>query len=277
MNALRTLWRRCQVFALEHVLKLPVVYTDEQGLRYVLYPGQNSQAYIQQGGNYEVAETRFCLRRLASGMTVVDVGANIGLYTLLFAKLVGERGAVHAFEPEAKNHERLATNVLLNRFGNVRVRHAAVYHESGNLTLNVFPDSVNSWHSLGAPVLPDPFRRGKTMAPESKQDVAAVSLDDYCEKEKLERIDLLKVDVEGAELEVFRGARRLLSEGRIDAILFEISLPQLQAMNHEPKEVIDFLVEHGMKIWRLEADGSLSPGEGPLARYQNLVALKASA
>jgi FkbM family methyltransferase len=255
-----------QVFAFERVLKLPLLFTDENGLKLVLYPGQNAQIYLQHRGNYEVAESRFCSRHLAPGMTVVDVGANIGFYALRFAQLVGPSGAVHAFEPEAVNFERLRTNIALNGFTQVHAVQAALFASSGPLALNVFPDAVHAWHTLGAPALP--------VAPRGQQSVRGVTLDEYCAQQGIAHIDLLKVDVEGAELEVFRGAQGLLARGAIGAILFEISLPQLAGMGHRPEEVVAALVEHGFELHGLDDNGGATqPLPATWQRYQNVVAL----
>src|SRR5215210_7228240 len=104
---------RVETLLLERVLKRPFVFEDARGLRYVLYPGENARAYLDNRGNYEVAETLFCESVLRPGDVAVDIGANIGLYTLLFSRLVGEEGRVYAFEPAAENARRLRVNLLL--------------------------------------------------------------------------------------------------------------------------------------------------------------------
>jgi FkbM family methyltransferase len=277
----KTVYQREQIlriYAFEQLLKLPVLYTDQHDLRYVLYPGQNAEVYFQNQGNYEVAETRFCVNLIHPGMVILDIGANIGLYTLLFAKLVGRTGSVHTFEPDIKNYRRLCANIYLNGFEDVvKINRQAVFSKTQIVKLNTFPDSVNAWHTLGNLELPDPWNAGKTITPTSVQEIEAVSLDDYCHNNGINHIDFLKVDVEGAELDVLQGATNLFRTGKIKCVMFEISLPQIQGMGHNPEEIYHFFNEHGYDVYQILTDGSISKmSETKLDLYQNFVAIKNS-
>lgn len=242
-------------FVLERLLRRPIVFEDRDGLRYILHPGENARAYLEAGGNYEVAETAFCRRYVGPGSVALDVGANIGLYTLLLSQLVGPTGSVHAFEPEPRNVRRLRENIALNEADNVVVHPIVVFERSDTVVLNVFAKHLGSWHTLGRPVLVDPFSPGALAEPTSRLEVQAVSLDEHCDQHGIEHIRLLKVDVEGAELEVLRGARGLLQDGRIDIVLFEVSLPQIEALGHRPVEVFSELSESGYRASALDSDG----------------------
>jgi FkbM family methyltransferase len=203
-------------------------------------------------------------------MTVFDIGASHGYYTLLFAKLVRE-GSVHAFEPEEWNFQRLNTNLALNGFENVLPRRAAIFERSGEVELNVFPQELYGWHTLGAPAMEVDGRR---VLPAERQTVPALTLDGYCEEHGIERIDLLKLDVEGAEIEALRGADRLLREGRISCIVFEVSQTMVEGMKHEPAEIFDLVRAAGLTVHELRADGTLQPAPAaPDEQFQNFVAL----
>lgn len=270
---MRSLRSRVEALLLERVLRRPFVFEDARGLRYVLYPGENARAYIDNRGNYELGETFYCERVLASGGVAVDVGANIGLYTLLFAKLVAPGGRVFAFEPSPENARRLRVNLLLNEVAHVTVEETAVFSRGGTVTLNLFEDRLGPWHSLGRPELPDPFAAGRTVAPTRSVDVPAVTLDEYAERNRIERIDLLKIDVEGAEPDVLAGATGLLQARRVGSILFEVSLPQLESLGHEPTEPFSRLAAAGYTSRRVAADGSLGPpATRAEERYANYVA-----
>lgn len=264
-----------RAFAFEHFVKMPVLFTDQLGIHYLLYPGQNAQVYFDNSGNYEVAETRFCLRYLKPGMTAFDVGANIGFYAMLFSKQVGPTGTVHSFEPELRNYERLKLNATINGVSNVTLNNLAVFSRSQQLDLNLFPDSVNAWHTLGKPTLPDPWNPGRTMTPTETQRVQGISLDEYCASRGISRIHLLKVDVEGAELDVFQGATKLFAQNAVDAVMFEVSKPQVEAMGHGTAETFAFIQSCGFQVHAINEDGS--PGalvSSPSERYQNFVALR---
>jgi FkbM family methyltransferase len=262
-----------ETLLLDRIIRRPIVFTDSRGLRYVLHPGENAGVYIAAGGNYEIAETRFCEEHLCPGATVLDVGANIGLYALLCGRLAGPTGLVHAFEPEALNASRLRENIALNGLGNVQVFEVAAYSHPGTVELNVFAPSFNSWHSIGRPKLPDPRDATKVVDPVSTRTVTATTLDDHCAKHGLQTIDLLKIDVEGAELDVLAGAQALLAERVVRSLLFEVSLPQIEALGHEPGAVFELLAGAGYRCRRLLPDGS--PGETverAVERYANYVA-----
>lgn len=277
-NKIAVIGRRMQINPPEQLLQFPVVYKDQNDLVYILYPGQNAEIYLRNQGNYEVAETRFCIKYIQPGMVIFDVGANIGLYTLLFAKLAGSTGSVHIFEPDIKNYRRLCANIYLNGFEDVvKTNRRAVFSKTQNVKLNTFPDSVNAWHSLGNLELPDPWNDGKTIKPSSVQEIQAVSLDDYCTNNQINHIDFLKVDVEGAEIDVFQGAANLIRAGKIKCIMFEISLPQLQGMGHNPEELYHFLNEHNYDLYQILINGSITKvSETKLGLYQNFIAIRNS-
>jgi len=256
----------------EQGVRLPIVFEDSRRLRYVLHPGENAGVYLANDGNYEIGETLLCERFLRPGMTAFDVGANIGLYTLLFARHVGLSGDVHAFEPDRENLRRLRTNIALNESENVRVVPAALYSTPGTVTLNVFPTHLNAWHSLGRPRLPDPFHPGRTAEPIAERSVEATTLDEYCDSHQVDRIDLLKIDVEGAELDVIRGGAALLEAKRVGVILFEVSLPQLRAVGHTPADVFGELGKYGYSSYGVDVEGRVMGLHPGLREYANYVA-----
>jgi FkbM family methyltransferase len=163
-------------------------------------------------GTSEIAETRLFQALLRPGMTLIDVGANIGYYTLLGARAVGPSGSVYAFEPNAGVRSRLVTNVGLNGFRNVTVRDEAVTRSSGKVRFYVSMWNENSGISS---ILPGEGR-GAT-----GEEVSAVSLDDFVASIGGRHVDLLKIDVEGAEPEVFAGGQRVLGAADAPALLFE--------------------------------------------------------
>jgi FkbM family methyltransferase len=191
---------RPRVISLAHFgLRMEVVAADAIGRALYLY------------GLFEVRETTFVRAALRRGDLFVDVGANAGYYTLLASRIVGNDGAVVALEPSPRVRERLERNVRLNDLRNVTIRAQALAAEEGEAPLFVSEDPNNSGIASLRP------GAGRAAAP---QMVAATTLDEIAEE--LDRpIDLLKVDVEGAELEVFAGGGRTLSGPDAPAIVFE--------------------------------------------------------
>ncbi len=145
--------------------------------------------------------------RLNRGDTIVDVGANIGSFTVLAASLVGSTGRVIAVEPEARTYRRLLHNIATNALDNVTPVMAAIARESGTVQLN-----VNCVSSLSSIVT---GRTGKAQA------APAMSLEQLLQRYRLGSVDLLKLDCEGAEHEIFDVVSQSVAS-RISQIVGEI-------------------------------------------------------
>jgi len=268
------LWHRAgalgKTFIVHDVLRQPVVFTDRFGVRYLLFPSDAIYESFLNDGYYERAEQTFCASYVKPGMTVFDVGASHGYYALLFAKLAGPE-FVHAFEPEEGNFSRLRMNLELNGFQGAHVSRLAVLDSPREVELNVFAPEQYGWHTLGEPAMEVD---GTPAGPVAQQSVQAVTLDDYCSKNGIQQIDLLKLDVEGAEVEALSGADRLLREGKIGCLLFEVSEAMVNGMGHEATEVFDVVRRSGLNVHELADDGSLQPAPPrPMRNFQNFVAL----
>ncbi|HEX7955479.1 MAG TPA: FkbM family methyltransferase [Pyrinomonadaceae bacterium] len=153
------------------------------------------------------------------GMTVYDCGANVGYFSVMFARLVGEGGRVYAFEPSPASAECLAAARELNGFRNLEVVPAAVWEKGGTLRFvrGGADASLVSDHVEG--VFGDALDGGADAG--SFVDVAAVSLDEFVYEGNHPPPDFIKLDVEGAEGRAVGGARRLLAERR-PGLLLEI-------------------------------------------------------
>ncbi len=165
-------------------------------------------------GWYELRTTELFIEVLRKGFTVVDVGANIGFFTLLAANIVGEEGTVLSFEPEPANFSFLSRSVQRNNFSNVRVYQKCVSDVDGQRMLYLSGTSNKGTHSIVR-------ESGGTSI-----TVPSTRLDTETSNIGVGRIDLLKVDVEGAEPEVLSGALRLLSEDRITNMILEWDRPE---------------------------------------------------
>lgn len=161
----------------------------------------------------ERVELEYLSTRVPRGGVAVDVGAHKGAYLFWLRKLVGAEGRVFAFEPQPVLARYLQDIVRRMGWTNVTVENLGVSSRPGRLPL--FVPASRSGVSPGASL-----HSHAADGSESTIDVEVVSLDDYFAARDVERIDVLKCDVEGHELEVFRGASRLLTHSA-PAILFE--------------------------------------------------------
>jgi FkbM family methyltransferase len=203
-------------------------------------------------GTYESYETDIFQSLLKPGMTVVDIGANVGYYTLLAARAVqADDGRVFSFEPDPRNYAVLARSLHANGYHHVFPVQKAVSDAPGTLTL--YADALNSGNSS--------LEKGNVQSFLESYTVEAVALDDFLEAHAAGRaIDLLKVDVQGAEGHVFRGARRLLESGCPMKIMMEFEPAKLSAMGTHPVELLQKLVDCGFAIrWIDTRTRSLRP------------------
>jgi FkbM family methyltransferase len=150
------------------------------------------------------------------GDTVVDVGAHIGLYTLIAAKKVGPSGKVIAIEPDPENFKILKKNILLNRLMNVEALQCAVYSTKEKVKL--FLPEIEGGRTIFNTVMQD---RARTST-ENFIEVEANTLDDILESINIREVNWIKIDVEGAELEVLKGAVNTLSSNKNISLVIEI-------------------------------------------------------
>jgi FkbM family methyltransferase len=149
---------------------------------------------------------------LRPGYTFIDMGANEGYFSVVASHLVGPRGSVIAVEPQSRLQHILQTNLRLNRCYNVRLIGAAISSTSGPVKMNLTAD-INS----GGSSLFRPTKYGLRT-----EEVDGFTLSEFCRRAGLDRCDLMKVDIEGAEYDVFMGARDFLQTGIIRNIALEI-------------------------------------------------------
>jgi FkbM family methyltransferase len=168
-------------------------------------------------GVYEVAFTNYLLRTLRPGQTVIDVGANIGLHTILMASYVGAEGRVIAYEPNPDVGVFLRENIALNWFNDrVTVKPLAVSAEPGRVTLHITERFMGN-SSLLQPG--EGYFREAPMDTTRTLDVDAEPLDAIAEE--LGDVDLVKIDVEGAEHLVLQGMRAMLDRGAVRTVSME--------------------------------------------------------
>ncbi len=186
------------------------------GVRMRLEPGDEIHDCIAYTGLYEAALTQCFMRHARQGGLLVDVGANYGYFSLLWAAAASGNRVV-AFEPSPRNVAGLRRNVENNGFGErIRVDARAASRACGKMAFDFGPAEQTGWGGA--------VRENKSGA----AGVPAVRLDEALAGERC--IDVLKIDVEGAEPWVLEGATALLCERRVKQIFFEVNEPRLAAL-----------------------------------------------
>jgi len=182
------------------------------------------------------AERQLLKRTLSAGDVVVDAGANIGIYSQFLSHRVGRTGVVHSFEPSPKNFRRLQS--ATRKLANVRLSQAAVGERSGQSKLYLSA-KLNVDH------------RTYTTAGDLRHaiPIEMVALDDYFKPGQ--RVDLIKLDIQGYELNALRGANRVLQENPDIQLLFEFWPYGLKQAGATWVELIDALRAENMAVFRV--------------------------
>lgn len=197
---------------------------------------------------------------LEPGSIVVDVGANIGLFSIAAAKIVGPSGRVTAFEPGDRPREVLMANLERHRVADrVDVRPEAVGGSGGRA---VFRDYENTLVSGFGPA-PAGYSPGRLI---SERDVDVVGLSDVVPGP----VDLLKIDVEGFEIDVMTGARELIRRSPRLVVLMEVNPTSLAAVGRSPHELFDVLPDDEWDVWLLDERAGSSLADAPRVDRINL-------
>ncbi len=206
------------------------------------------RAYIL--GDYEPAITTSLQASCQPGMVVADIGAHHGYFSLLMAGLVGPEGMCVSFEASRANADRIARSIAHNKVANLRLERAAVSDIDGSIRFGLH-DALQDMGRIQG-LIPDQDR-----AMFSKEEtVRAVSMDGYWAEHGLQRLDVAKIDVEGAELAVIRGMRSLLATARPMLII--------EVHHFAPAEdcaipLMQTLVDAGYRLSRLADGGPIDP------------------
>jgi len=188
---------------------------------------------IEDWGNWEGSGTAIVMQLLSGVADFVDIGANIGWYSLVAAHALSGRGHVHSFEPDPAHTAKLRANIALNRLRNVTVNEVALSDRAGNQTLH-----LNTHNRGDNSLLPLSARTGAV-------DVKVMRLDDYPELPG-DRPLVIKLDVQGSEIDVLAGAHRLLTSYPYEVVIVcEISPGALAAGGRSPAELAACLEQLG--------------------------------
>jgi FkbM family methyltransferase len=191
-------------------------------------------------GTYELCEARAIERVCQQGWVVWDCGIYLGYYTNLFSRLVGPKGRVVAFEPDPGNIERTRGNLALNNFGNVQFVQAAIGAPVGEIDF-VISHNTNS-HIQGAYIGTDHLDYATRERTDEVIKVRCMSLDEAYRDAKLPRPDLIKIDIEGAELEALQYLDKITTEVR-PVIILELHNPECDAAAWEFSQRANYSLE----------------------------------
>ena len=195
---------------------------------------------ISHYGTYEELESKIMEEKIEMGNIVVDVGANIGLHTLNMARIVGNTGQVFAFEPDPSNFEILKKNVKINNYKNIILEQKAVGDKHGRTTL------YQSDHPGKHRIFP------QTEQAKSQVQVELTNLDNYFDSDMIDKINFIKIDVEGLEFSVLKGMKNILKNSKKIKILFEFMPENTMEVGFTPIELLNYLTSNDFKLYCMD-------------------------
>jgi len=216
---------------------LKTTFADVQGHK--MYIDSKDYSHLSITGIIEPFETEIVKKTVRKGDVILDLGANIGYYTLICARLAGEAGKVFAFEPEPVNFALLKKNVEINGYKNVTLIQAAVSNRTGETKLYLCGDN-NDDHRIY-----DSHDQRPSIT------VKMTRLDDYF-RDYRGKTDFIKIDVQGAEGGALQGMDNLLKLNRRLKILTEYWPCGLKNFGMDSKTFFDILAGHGFTMYRVE-------------------------
>lgn len=206
---------------------------NKHGIQYKLDPSDHVMKQIYQRGVYENNTLRHLLRLIKPSDTFVDVGANIGAYSLALSRHL-KTGKIIAFEPNPKALEFLEENIRLNKLKNITVNKLGLSDQKETAVLystSLATASINKHQETG-----------------HQDTIHLTTLDSYCEENKIEEINVLKIDIEGHEFKALQGAKNIINNSKKMILIMEIDDNCLN-VGISKNELFSYVVELGFKAF----------------------------
>ena len=215
-------------------------FTEFRGFRMYLGNKQARQySVVNVEEEYNPLEMEIIKENVKPGDNVIDVGANLGFFTLPLSRFVGDKGRVFSFEPEPENFRALEKNILINKLQNVTLENLAISNENG--TTKLFISEDHGAHTI--------FEQTSHKVTGKSIDTHTMRLDDYFLEKSIDEISFIKIDVEGVEFEVLKGMKNLLEKNTHINLLIEFIPKQLLDFGTDPNELLDFLIERKFSVY----------------------------
>ncbi|MEK6889286.1 MAG: FkbM family methyltransferase [Nanoarchaeota archaeon] len=214
-----------------------------------IYPDSNDSLGLSQKKDFfEKSRVAKVMRAFVKpGQITLDIGANIGVYSLLLAKLVGKKGKVYSFEPDGDNFRTLVKNTKLNRYENVVFIKKAVSDKTGRIKLY-----LSEWNKGDHRIYPSDENRESV-------EIESISLDDFFRVNK-EKISFIKIDTQGAEALLFKGGKKFFKDKK-PIVFLEFWPVGISGSGEDPEEFLrqmnaNFKIYSGREISK-----EITPGE----------------
>ncbi len=202
-------------------------------------------------GEYEKDEINFLKRTLKKGDVFIDIGANVGLYTVVAAKLVGTTGQVIAFEPSKREYELLQKNIKLNKLMNVKPLKIAVSNHNGTAKFIVAGGKDTGTNTLASRFY------GNHIKLDRVEDVPTYRLDDYVDQLNISKLTGIKIDVEGYDVFALEGMKKTLQKFK-PFLMLEVSEQNLENTGCSSEQMFDLVKSYSYEILYYDEKGYLT-------------------
>jgi FkbM family methyltransferase len=220
------------------------IYTNPAGIKFKLNIKEYVMRQIFLFGIYEKKYVAYLSSFPANNIrTIIDIGANIGNYTLSLRQAYPQ-AFIHAFEPNSYNNSRLQENIGINNFNNIKVNKLGLSNKTD--TVKLFFDDKN----MGASTLSESQNK-------QEEIIHLNTLDNYCDENTISNIDLIKIDIEGAELNCLKGAEKILLKTTRCVLQMEIDYSHCNRSGYIAEELFKKPLEFGFKAYLLTRWGKL--------------------
>ena len=223
--------QRIWQFFNDRKLETPMIVRWHQKARLYLYLGNDTSRQIYIAGCIDPNEFAFLDRFLEPGMTFLDAGANEGIYSVFASRRLGAEGTVWAFDPSPREVSRLVRNLELNNL-QVRVFPVALADQTGQAEMLVAGYGHEGLNTVG--------QFFNEVEGSTKELIQVTTLDDIVKENPLARLDVIKIDVEGAELKLLKGASETLRRYR-PLLLLEVADRTLRQQGSSREQLLDYL------------------------------------
>ncbi len=217
----------------------PIIKQLRNGLTVECSLSDHVQRQIYFFGAYEPIELSLFLGTLKEGSTVVDAGANIGFYSLMASQEIGPAGRIFSFEPVPETFARLTENVERNALNNITPVNQALWNKSDTLRFSLAKENEQNIGGYS-------FSESETAVKHT--ECQAIPLDEFATQAGIERIDAMKMDIEGAERFALEGAAGMISRDH-PVILLEVCRQTCGNAGYSPDDLWDFLKGHGYRAY----------------------------